>query len=428
MGSSGKDSHGLAPILSSNHSWASKLSTNDPSFFPTLSKGQSPGVLWIGCSDSRVPETTILGLKPGDVFVHRNIANCLPPTDLSSLSVIEYAVVYLEVQHIIVCGHTGCGGVAAALGNKRLGKIDTWLMPLRQLRMQHSTELDKLSEPERGAKLVELNVQQGVETVRQNPDVIQAAKERGLEVHGLVFDLESGVLKRLETGEETHKMLSAFFLLTLITCMVNAQRRGPRTTTITTTVTSIVTSTASPTCSPTLYPAVINDTTDHRSAFYIQVQANNPAYDGHNVQLRPESPDSPASLVVIDATSPVLAARMRNGTIESTDRNEVNQVFSLGPIGGLRNVSDFQDTARQAFIFSNNTASAAPSLSESVSSWQLIGFSEGIYGLYHDVPIGFVNGFDICNVNNGEYYQLFYAEGLLGTDIPAECESVGLQV
>ena len=161
-------------------------------------------MLWIGCSDSRVPETTILGLKPGDVFVHRNIANCLPPTDLSSLSVIEYAVVYLQVQHVIVCGHTGCGGVAAALGNKRLGKIDTWLMPLRQLRMQHSAELDKLSDEERGAKLVELNVRQGVESVRQNPDVIQAAKERGLEVHGLIFDLGSGVLKRVETGEETH--------------------------------------------------------------------------------------------------------------------------------------------------------------------------------------------------------------------------------
>ena len=197
---------------------------------------------------------------------------------------------------------------------------------------------------------------------------------------------------------------------------------------MTMTFTSTVTSVAEPTSSPLYYPSILNDTTDHRSAFYVQVRANNPAYDGRNLQLRPQSPGAAASLVVVDSTSPVLAARMRNGTIESTDRDDVNAVFSLGPVGGLRNISDFQGTARQAFIFRNNTASAGRSFKQSVSGWYLTSFSEGIYGLYHDVTIGFVNGFDICNVDNGEYYQLFYAEGLLGTDIPAECESVGLQV
>ena len=199
--STGHDAHGLSSILSSNHSWASKISSTDPSFFPTLSKGQSPAVLWLGCSDSRVPETTVLGLKPGDVFTHRNIANILPATDVNSLAVIEYAVVYLKVQHIVVCGHTSCGGVAAALGNKRLGKIDTWLMPLRQLRMQNAELLESLSESERPLKMVELNVRQGVKTLRENPDVIEAAKNRGLEVHGMIYDLSSGELKRLETGE-----------------------------------------------------------------------------------------------------------------------------------------------------------------------------------------------------------------------------------
>lgn len=125
----------------------------------------------------------------------------LPPTDLNSLAVIEYAVVYLKVQHIVVCGHTSCGGVAAALGNTRLGKIDTWLMPLRQLRMQHAKTLEALPEVEKGLKLVELNVRQGVETLRENPDVIDAAEKRGLQVHGMVYDLASGEVKRLETEE-----------------------------------------------------------------------------------------------------------------------------------------------------------------------------------------------------------------------------------
>lgn len=192
----------LSDILASNHSWAFHTANTDPSFFPAQSKGQTPSILWIGCSDSRVPETTILGLKPGDVFVHRNIANILTPTDLSALSVIEYAVVYLNVQHVVVCGHTSCGGVGAALGNKKLGKIDTWLMPLRQLRARNKKAVDGCrDDAERSRMLVDLNVLHGVEMLRMNPDVVRAAKERGLMVHGLVYDLESGKLKQLDVGE-----------------------------------------------------------------------------------------------------------------------------------------------------------------------------------------------------------------------------------
>jgi len=194
----------IATILSQNASWAQYTYSTDPTLFPSLSAGQSPKILWIGCCDSRVPETTILGLKPGDVFVHRNIANIVSPTDLNALSAIEYAVVYLKVERIYLCGHTSCGGVVAALANKKLGKIDTWLVPLRQLRMKHAAELEGLGDAEKGKKLVELNVAHGVEMLRQNADVLQAVEERGLTVHGLVYNLQSGRLYTVDVDEERH--------------------------------------------------------------------------------------------------------------------------------------------------------------------------------------------------------------------------------
>ncbi|KAL8793568.1 MAG: hypothetical protein Q9195_003830 [Heterodermia aff. obscurata] len=193
----------LQHALSSNKSWASHTSSNNSALLEKNSKGQSPQILWIGCSDSRVPETTILGLQPGDVFVHRNIANVLPPTDLSSQAVITYAVAHLKVKQVVVCGHTSCGGVAAALGNGRLGVIDTWLLPLRQLRKKHKASWDKegLSGEDQKLRLVEENVRQGVQTVREHHDVVAAAKERGLSVHGLVYDVGSGQLKEVECSE-----------------------------------------------------------------------------------------------------------------------------------------------------------------------------------------------------------------------------------
>jgi len=194
---------GFGALLASNRDWASTTRAADPVFFDKLSQGQAPEVFWIGCCDSRVPETTILGRRPGEVFVYRNIANICNSTDLSLLSALEYAVVYIKVKHIIICGHTGCGGVAAALDSKKLGKIDTWLVPLRELRLRHAEELKGLEGKDKGRALVELNVRNGVEVLRRNADVIDAKASRGLKIHGLVFDLESGELKNLDLDEET---------------------------------------------------------------------------------------------------------------------------------------------------------------------------------------------------------------------------------
>jgi carbonic anhydrase len=143
----------------------------------------------------------MLGLQPGDVFVHRNIANIMHPGDLSSGAVIEYAVKYLGVKHIVVCGHTSCGGVAAAMGNKELGILDPWLLPLRQVRERNLPLLQSLSEDEASLKLVELNVREGLSVVTQKSAVLNAIQERGLQVHGLIYDVASGVLRELDIQE-----------------------------------------------------------------------------------------------------------------------------------------------------------------------------------------------------------------------------------
>lgn len=204
--------------LRQNEAWAERVKSEHSSLFPQLASGQSPEILWIGCADSRVPETTLLDLKPGDVFVHRNIANVLQPGDLSSQAVIEYAVVYLKVKHIFVCGHTKCGGVNAALANKKLGLIDAWLLPLRELRMRHADELQKLgSDDERAERLVELNVLNGIRRLMQNQHVIDAARDRGLDVHGFVYDVGSGKLRPVDTTEveQEEKRIQAAFKTTL---------------------------------------------------------------------------------------------------------------------------------------------------------------------------------------------------------------------
>jgi len=199
MSSHTQDSFAYA--LSSNHAWAGYKAHQNPQFFPKLASGQSPSILWLGCSDSRVPETTILGLQPGDVFVHRNIANIISPTDLSYNSVLEYAVVHLKVQHIVLCGHTTCGGCAAALGDSRVGGVlDAWLTPLKSLRRENESVLKGLREGERATKLAELNVTRGVEGIMGNYVVEDAVKERGLRVHGVIFDIASGRLRDLGVG------------------------------------------------------------------------------------------------------------------------------------------------------------------------------------------------------------------------------------
>lgn len=170
--------------------------------FERLGRGQAPQILWIGCADSRCPETTILGLQPGEIFCHRNIANIVIPTDINSLSVIQYAVQYLQVKHIIICGHTSCGGIAAALDNKKLGLIDTWLMPLRTLRRENMELLDSLDEKDKGLKMVELNVRSGVKVLLENPTVMDAIAERDLQVHGLIYNVGTGELREIDVSED----------------------------------------------------------------------------------------------------------------------------------------------------------------------------------------------------------------------------------
>jgi carbonic anhydrase len=158
--------------------------------------------VWLGCTDSRVPETTILGLQPGDVCVHRNIANIISPTDINTSAVIEFAVIYLKVQHIILCGHSNCGGAGAALSNDRFGGVlDTWLTPLKVLRHAHTDELMSIKdETARGVRLAELNVKAGVQVLLSNFAIQEAVKERGLQVHGCLFDIGSGRLRDLGVG------------------------------------------------------------------------------------------------------------------------------------------------------------------------------------------------------------------------------------
>ncbi|XXG95673.1 hypothetical protein Hte_001942 [Hypoxylon texense] len=187
--------------LSSNQAWAGYKGHQNPDFFPKLALGQSPEILWIGCSDSRCPETTILGLQPGDVFTHRNIANIVSPTDINTSAVIEYAVVHVKVKHVVLCGHSSCGGAAAALSDGRVGGVlDTWLTPLKAVRNAHQEELAALGEKARGVRIAELNVEAGIKVLMANANIQDAIAERGLEVHGVFFDIGTGRVRDLGLG------------------------------------------------------------------------------------------------------------------------------------------------------------------------------------------------------------------------------------
>lgn len=191
----------LQKLFDSNRDWASNVKVTDPKFFESLATQQTPEYLWIGCADSRVPANQITGLTPGDIFVHRNIANQVIHTDLNCLSVIEYAVAALKVKHIIVCGHYGCGGVAASLQANRIGVIDNWLRHIRDVRQKHDEILSKIKDDaERLKTLCELNVIEQVNHVCQTT-IVQNAWEAGqeLSVHGLVYGLEDGHLHDLNT-------------------------------------------------------------------------------------------------------------------------------------------------------------------------------------------------------------------------------------
>jgi carbonic anhydrase len=190
----------LHDVFERNRAWAAARIAEDPGFFSRLAHIQRPDLLWIGCSDSRVPANEIVGLAPGELFVHRNVANVVPVTDLNALAVVEYAVNSLGVRHIVVCGHYHCGGVKAALEGHQAGAVALWLQPLRNLADEHRAELDALaSDDARWDRLCELNVAAQVGAVAQT-EIVEAAWERGadLAVHGWIYDLEDGLLRDLE--------------------------------------------------------------------------------------------------------------------------------------------------------------------------------------------------------------------------------------
>jgi carbonic anhydrase len=187
-------------LLENNKLWATEKTNSDPSFFETLAKGQSPEYLWIGCSDSRVPANEITGTIPGEIFVHRNIANMVEHTDMNLLSVVSYAVEVLKVKHIIVCGHYGCGGVLAAMGNKQYGLIDNWLRHIKDVYRYHHEELDAIADEEQKCRrLVELNVMEQVHDLGKT-SIVQNAWQRNqpLHIHGWVYDIRDGIIKDLD--------------------------------------------------------------------------------------------------------------------------------------------------------------------------------------------------------------------------------------
>jgi carbonic anhydrase len=189
---------GIDELFDRNRAWAASMVAADPDYFSSLAQGQSPEYLWIGCSDSRVPANEIVGLRPGEVFVHRNVANVVVHTDLNCLSVLQYAVDVLGVRHVIVCGHYGCGGVGAAHERSRHGLIDNWLRHVADVEERHSAELEGLPVERRLDRLCELNVAEQVRNVCETT-IVADAWERGqlLTVHGLVYALSDGLLRNL---------------------------------------------------------------------------------------------------------------------------------------------------------------------------------------------------------------------------------------
>ncbi|MGA5654694.1 carbonate dehydratase [Rahnella contaminans] len=195
-------------LISNNANWSKTMIDEDPGFFERLSQSQKPRFLWIGCSDSRVPAEQLTGLEPGELFVHRNVANLVIHTDLNCLSVVQYAIDVLEVEHVIICGHYGCGGVQAAVENPELGLINNWLLHIRDIWYKHSSLLGELSPNQRLDKLCELNVVEQVYNLGHST-VMQSAWKRGQKVtlHGWVYGIQDGRLRNLEVDATSRETL-----------------------------------------------------------------------------------------------------------------------------------------------------------------------------------------------------------------------------
>jgi carbonic anhydrase len=204
-------------LLENNKKWVEKNLEKDPQFFNRLADGQQPPVLWIGCSDSRVPANEIIGAAPGEVFVHRNIANMVIHSDMSMLSVLDYAVNVLKVRHVIICGHYGCGGVQAAMTNKHFGLIDNWIRHIKDVYRFHHEELNAIQdEKQRFNRFVELNVVEQVYDVAKT-SIVQSAWESGqqLHIHGWVYDVKDGLINDMKITIKNNDTLTEVYQLDL---------------------------------------------------------------------------------------------------------------------------------------------------------------------------------------------------------------------
>ena len=204
-------------LLQGNKDWVAATLAEDPAYFDRLAAGQKPPILWIGCSDSRVPANQITNTNPGDIFVHRNIANVVVHTDMNMLSVLDYAVNVLEVEHVIVCGHYGCGGVQAALGNTQYGIIDNWLRNIKDTYRLHVEELEPITnEKEKFDRLVELNVMEGAFNLTKTSIVQNRwANGKKLGIHGWVYSLETGLIRDLNVTSESNNNIAEVFKMNL---------------------------------------------------------------------------------------------------------------------------------------------------------------------------------------------------------------------
>lgn len=203
-------------LLEGNKKWVEERLSADPEYFERLAKGQSPQVLWIGCSDSRVPANEITKTQPGDIFVHRNIANMVVHSDMNLLSVLDYSVNILKVKHVIVCGHYGCGGVKAAMENKQFGLVDNWLRHIKDVYRIHSEELDMIpNEEQRFNRFVELNVIEQVFDLTKTSIIQNAWQSRNEpKVHGWVYELRTGLIKDLNVSFDAGAKLPGIYNIT----------------------------------------------------------------------------------------------------------------------------------------------------------------------------------------------------------------------
>lgn len=202
-------------LIDNNKKWVASKLEIDPDFFKKLEKGQQPPLLWIGCSDSRVPANEIIGANPGEVFVHRNIANMVVHSDMNMLSVLDYAVNVLKIRHIIVCGHYGCGGVKAAMGNQSYGLVDNWIRHIRDVYRHHQRKLDQIKdEKERFDSFVELNTKEQVYDLAKT-SIVQNAWKNGqeLSIHGWVYGVGTGIVKDLDVNFSCNSQLEQFYRL-----------------------------------------------------------------------------------------------------------------------------------------------------------------------------------------------------------------------